>query len=195
MHEPRLLIEALYKYGGDREDRLTEVLASVLEVNHDLCRDLTARLGLGCQPTSFRVETQFGPPGQRRLVDLVLRGVDHDGKVLATVFIENKYNPMARLETCWFSEDQAMRQRRALQDESGEQLLGAIASKSDLDLLDGPPGARPRFDPRGAYDEVISWEDVRELTLQVSAQPSPQRRADRAEHQRPTAWRWSYLPI
>ena len=173
MGEPRLLIEALYKYGGDREDRLTEVLASVLEVNHELCRELTERLGLGCDPMRFCVETQFGPPGQRRLVDLVLRGLDSGGHAVATVFIENKYNPAARLETYWFSEDQAMRQRRALKDEPGEQVLGAIASKSDLERLDGPIEARPRFDPRAAYDEVISWGDVRELIRQLSAPPSP----------------------
>lgn len=172
MDEPRLLIEALYKYAADREDRLTEVFASVLEVNSDLCQALTERLGLGCHPASFTVGTQFGPPKQRRLVDLVLRGVDSDGSAVATIFIESKYNPQKRLEPHWFTEDQAVRQRRALETEPGEQLLAGVASKSDLERLDGPAEARPPFDPRPSYDAVISWEDVKELVRRLPANMS-----------------------
>src|ERR1700739_3341305 len=62
----RLLIEAVYSYGGDREERLTEVLASVLEVHPDLCRLLTRRAGLRSDVERFGVETQVGAPGQRR---------------------------------------------------------------------------------------------------------------------------------
>ena len=49
MNEPQLLIEALYSYGGDREDRLTEVFKTVLEVNHDFSRALPA--GWDCGPS------------------------------------------------------------------------------------------------------------------------------------------------
>ncbi|MGO9960911.1 MAG: hypothetical protein ACLP50_33870 [Solirubrobacteraceae bacterium] len=66
--EQRLLIEAMYSYGGDREDRLTEVLASVLNVHQDFCRLITRRAGLRCDVERFGVETQVGAPGQRRLV-------------------------------------------------------------------------------------------------------------------------------
>lgn len=176
MKEPRLLIEALYSYAGDREDRLTEVFRSVLEVNDGLCRALTRRLGLQSEPERLTVETQFGPPGQRRLVDMVLRGVDAAGNTVATLFLEHKYNPTGRLETYWFDEDQATRQRRALHDQPGEQVLGAIASKSDLDRLDGPLQARPPFDPRPFYDRVITWSDVRGMAEELA--PSSAARQD-----------------
>ena len=172
MKEPQLLIEALYSYGGDREDRLTEVFKTVLEVNHELSRAVTRRLGLRSEPKRYSVETQFGPPGQRRLVDMVLRGVDAAGDTVATVFMEHKYNPTSRLEAYWFDEDQATRQRRALNDQPGERLLGAIASKSDLDRLDGPPEARPPFDPRPFYDAVISWSDVRAMAEKLGRSPA-----------------------
>jgi hypothetical protein len=172
MSRPRLIVEALYSYAGDREDRLTEVFASVLEVHHGLARKLADRLGLKCQPARFAVETQFGPAGQRRLVDLVLHGHDVHGEPIATIFIENKYNPTARLEAYWFDEDQARRQREELNARSGEKVLGAIASKGDLDRLVGPADARPRFDPRNAYDALISWTEVKEMAQELTEKGS-----------------------
>jgi len=173
MSKPRLLVEALYSYGGDREDRLTEVLASVLEVHDGLVRRLVARLGLKSNPASFSAETQFGPAGQRRLVDLVLRGYDAEDRVVATIFLESKYNPAAVLEAYWFDEDQARRQREALGQHEGESVLSAVASKSDLDRLDGPLDARPSFDPRDAYDSVISWTDVKVIALELAEAEAP----------------------
>jgi hypothetical protein len=168
MSESRLLVEALYSYGGDREDRLTEVLASVLEVNSAFCRRFAKRVGLRGNPPAFTVETQFGPPGHRRLVDLVLRGTDLGGNVVATVFAEHKYNPEAKLEGYWFDPQQAARQRDALTSEPGEQVLAGVASKADLERLDGPAETRPSFDPRDAYDAVISWTDVKELAQRLA---------------------------
>ena len=103
---------------------------------------------------------------------MVLRGVDGAGNAVATVFLEHKYNPTSRLEAYWFDEDQATRQRRALNDQPCERLLGAIASKSDLDRLDGPPEARPPFDPRPFYDAVISWSDVRAMAEKLGRSPA-----------------------
>ena len=52
------------------------------------------------------------------------------------------------------------------------EVLGAIASKSDLDRLDGPPEARPPFDPRPFYDAVISWSDVRAMAEKLGRSPA-----------------------
>lgn len=172
MSEPRLLVEALYSYGGDREDRLTEVLASALEANGEFCRRFAARLGLRATALVFNVQTQFGPPGHRRLVDLVLRGTEVDANAVATVYVEHKYNPEAKLEGYWFDPQQAARQRDALTSEPGEQVLAGIASKADLDRLDGPVETRPSFDPRDAYDEVISWAAVKEVAQRLVQEDS-----------------------
>jgi hypothetical protein len=163
----RLLIEAMYSYGGDREDRLTEVLASVLEVHQDFCRLITGRAGLRCDVERFGVETQVGAPGQRRLVDLVLRGAAADGEIVGSVFVECKYNPQHKPDPYWFTHDQADRQMRALRAEPGEQRLIGVCSKGDLDRLDGPLDTRPDFDPRAVYDEVISWSEVRMLAREA----------------------------
>jgi hypothetical protein len=169
--EHRLLIEALYSYGGDREDRLTEVLASVLEVHQGLCRLLADRLGVQAQPERFVIQTQVGRVGQRRLVDLVLIAQDDQGTPLATIFVECKYNPTRKLEAYWFTQDQADRQRRALDEQPGQRILAGVCSKGDFDRLTGPPDRRPAFDPRTAYDQVVTWSEIRDLVVAAGGDP------------------------
>ena len=59
----------------------------------DLWRLLTRRAGLRSDVERFAVETQVGAPGQRRLVDLVVRGSAPGGEVVSSLFVECKYNP------------------------------------------------------------------------------------------------------
>lgn len=177
--EHRLLIEALYSHGGDREDRLTEVLASVLEAHPGLCRLLADRFGVDGQPERFVVQTQVGRPGERRLVDLVLTAHDEQG-TLATIFLECKYNPTRKLEAYWFTQDQADRQGHALREQPGQKILAGVCSKVDFDRLTGPPERRPPFDPRDAYDQVITWSDVRDIAVAAGGGADWERRAGSA---------------
>lgn len=175
--EHRLLIEAVYSYGGDREDRLTEVLASVLETHHEFCRLLARRLGLQTAVDHLVPKTQVGPKGQRRLVDLALTALDPEGATQATIFVECKYNPTRKPESYWFSEDQANRQRHVLYGQPGQHILAGICSKGDFDRLTGPVDRRPAFDPRAAYDTVITWSEIRELGRAAAGGGDWERRA------------------
>lgn len=167
MGAPRLLVQALQSYGDDLEDRLTEVLATTLEVNDKFCRGLLREIGLEPDERSFSIQTQEGFGGQPRLVDLVIRGVDPSGRQSATVFVENKYNPARRSRAYWFSEDQTTRQFATLQEQPGTKRLIGIASEFDVRLLEGPTHAA-RYDPRAdGCSKLVTWERIRELALET----------------------------
>lgn len=163
MKRPRLLIEALNSYGRDREDRLTEVLACALGVHAGFCQLLLAEVGVRGRAARFEIRAQEGFDGQRRLVDLVIRGLDARGRTVATVFAEHKYNPEKRFDAYWFTEEQWRRQRAALDGQIGETRLIGIASAFDLRRLDGPVELRPPFDPRLRYDPLLSWDQIKNI--------------------------------
>lgn len=170
--EPRLLIDALYSFGGDGEDRLTEVLAVAMKACVPFCRSLLADLGLDLNPTVFAVRTQVGRPGHRRLVDLMLQGFDQRGIPVVTVFLENKYNPDGRDRPYWFSQDQYERQRAALNRQPSELRLVGVCSDGDLErLAQNAPEVRRglEYDPRADYDSVIGWNRVVEIAKTVAA--------------------------
>lgn len=178
MGDPQLLVRALASFVGDREDRLTEVVASVLDGSGEFSRKLMGAFGVEVDASSSRVRTQQTFNGHRKLVDLVMKVDGPSGETIATVFVESKYNPTRRLEPYWFSERQSSEQRAALSVADGEvRRLVAIASRCDLERVDGPVETRLSFDPRLAYDVVMSWEEVRDLARDAGGAPGWQHRA------------------
>ena len=165
--EHRLLVEALYSYGTDREDRLTEVLASVLEVHPRFCQLLAHSFGLQSAAKHFEVLTQVGTPGHRRLVDLALRAKDASGTTIASIFVECKYNPTRKLRAIGSLKIGPTASDGFYVKSLASGVLGGICSKADLDLVIGPAASRPEFDPRETYDEVITWSDVRALAIEA----------------------------
>jgi hypothetical protein len=161
--EPQLLVRALASFVDDREDRLTEVVAAVLCGSAEFCRRLMRGCGVEVDAASFQVRTQQTFDGHRKLVDLVIEGGDSSGATIATVFVESKYNPTRRLEPHWFSERQSSDQRAALNAAPGVRRLVGIASRCDLERVGGPAERHLEFDPRLAYDVVMSWEEVRDV--------------------------------
>jgi hypothetical protein len=84
-----LLVEAGGSYLPGSEDRLTEIMATTLQVHDGFCRFLLAGLGVeDCH--GYEVSTQQGFDRQSRLVDIVIYCFEDSGRTLATVFIENK---------------------------------------------------------------------------------------------------------
>jgi hypothetical protein len=93
---------------------LTEVFAAALDAHQLFCRKVVTETGARAEAASFEVTTQQGFDRHPRLVDVVINCHDADGDVVATVFVENKYNPRRMIEPHWFSLDQAKRQAAAL---------------------------------------------------------------------------------
>jgi hypothetical protein len=170
--KPLLLTQALRSYSDDLEDRLTEVLATTLEVHEGFCRLLVDRFGLEDRAAHYEICTQKTIGADRTRIDLAITGHDLRGTTSATVFVESKYNPARRLHGYWFHSDQYNRQRAALDRESGTKLLVGIASASDLDRLSGPEELRPDYDPtEKAYDAVISWNEVVAIARRAGGEP------------------------
>jgi hypothetical protein len=152
-------------YRAASEDRLTEIMATTLDVHDGFRRVLLERLGVGDWDIR-EVRTQETFEYQTRLVDIVVY-CDQRGEP-ATVFIENK------VDGYWFSEFQAQRQRAALAQRPGPQLLAGIAEDSDLAVSQAGFQPRLRFDPRSAYDFVLGWSDVQRLAERAGADfPQP----------------------
>lgn len=167
MGSPRLLIDALRTYAADREDRLTEVFASTLAVNPELCTLIAQKAGVRGKVSRWATETQW----QDRLVDLVLWGFDERERCAITVFVENKYNPTERLHTHWFDPQQTRNQLAALQGQEGQCRLVGIASRVDTARLDGPPDLRP-YDPRSdGCDLLLSWDEIKDLSFEAGNSP------------------------
>ena len=133
MGKPRRLVEAVSSYRGDREDRLTEMLAAALDAHDPFCRLFLTKASVRASPASVSVHTQASLDGQARLVDLVIRGLDHTPDPLSALFVENKYNPDRQANPYWFTDDQGRRQYTALERElAPERHLIGVASRSDL---------------------------------------------------------------
>src|SRR5947209_3781931 len=88
---PGLLVDALYSYASDGENRRTEVFGCALAASPEFSRQVALRVGAPGDARGFTVEVQAGVPGHANLYDLVLRGVDTAG-VPVWVLLEAKFN-------------------------------------------------------------------------------------------------------
>lgn len=185
--EPLLLLEAASRYQGDLEDRLTEMFAVALDAHDAFCRILVKEAGVKTDAAVFEVRTQQGFDGQPRLVDLVIRCRDEAGLVLATIFVENKYNPGQLIEPYWFSSDQVKRQADALRRQRGQRLLIGIASSADV---------RRRTDIPRQYNRILGWDTVADLAFAAGGGPTwheDARRPNSPASQRILLEFWTYL--
>ena len=162
MGKPRLLVEAVSSYRGDREDRLTEMLAAALDAHDAFCRLFLTKAFVRASPASVSVHTQASLDGQVRLVDLVIRGFDNTPDPLFALFVENKYNPDRQANPYWFTDDQGRRQYAALKREPApERHLIGVASRSDL----------WRDVPR-QYARVLDWRLMEDIAHQAGGGPN-----------------------
>jgi hypothetical protein len=152
------MVEAGGSYRPDTEDRLTEVLAAALRAHPNFLASFLTEIGAP-SGEGTAVRTQEGFEGEPRLVDIVAHAFDARGEPTATVFIENKLDS-------WFSEQQAARQRRALnrlRPKPPCRLLVGIAEDRDLARCGPEASGVLSYDPRTAYDQVIGWTTVESI--------------------------------
>jgi hypothetical protein len=137
------LFGAYFRYTG--EDRLTEVLATVLERSPALVASIAGRSGLSA-PHRYEVRTQVRPPSGVR-VDLEIRGFSEDHSPAWLLWSEHKTHTS-------FHGDQLQRYRKSLAADPFADTKRLVA------ILLGPPTPSEREQAQRAEATLMSWGDI-----------------------------------